>query len=114
MVIRKRQKHKQWYQSEDIRRNVLLGVTAAITLLKFFGYDKKFGLGTDIVSSSDLTEVVMFAIVPVGAGLTALWVAFAGIRKRVRDGKNPAHPDLPIAKPRGVQATEDAVKRFTS
>jgi hypothetical protein len=95
---------KPWYKSENIRKNVYLGLTAGVTLVKFFGYDRKFGLGVDLVSTDSLADLVMFVLVPVGVAVTAIWIAIWGVLRRIKNGKDPNHPSAAITTPTPVAA----------
>lgn len=104
---------KPWWKSENIRKNVYLAISAGVTLVKFFGYDTKFGLGVNLVSLDDLTALVMFVLAPLAIAGTAIWLAAWGILRRIKNGKDPDHPSTRIAVSHPIEATVEVVQRLT-
>jgi hypothetical protein len=104
---------KVWWKSENIRKSVYLAISALVTLVKFFGYDTKFGLGVNLVSLDNLTELVMFVFAPLAIAGTAIWLAIWGILRRIRNGKDPDHPAATIMASHPIEATVAVVERLT-
>jgi hypothetical protein len=104
---------KAWWRSENTRKNIYLGVSAAVTIAKLLGYDHKFGLGLDLVSLDNLGAAVMFFFLPLAAAVTALWLSIWGGLRRFKNGKDPAHPAAPLTSGHPIEATIAAVQRLT-